>query len=91
MQVTYVVDRIERGENADFAVLIRDGSEQKTVIEYSLAVSLAGGDVKEGDVFSAKLSDGGKISSLTLLEKEKEEREKKAASRLSALFTRNKK
>ena len=90
MKKVYSVDRIEKSDGQSFAILIPDDGGSELVLEYSGAVLLYGGDLKEGDVFELVL-DGDRVSEMTALPLEREKRSRRNASRLLALFERKNK
>lgn len=89
MGKTYTLDRIENGEDKDYAILISDNGKDKIEIEKTLVEELSASKIKEGDAFILEL-DGTVPLSIKLIEGEGEKRDAKAKKRLSDLFNRKK-
>ena len=90
MEKSYTLDRIEKGEEKDYAILLSDDGESKIEIEKDLVIQLSASEIKEGDVFLIEL-DGDTPLSVKLVCGEGEKRNADAKKKLSALFNRKNK
>ena len=90
MENTYSLDRIERGVSEDIAVFVPDAEDRKNLeLPLTVAESLAGENINEGDVFEITF-DGDSPVSVIKLKEETEKRKQSASNRLSSLFKKNK-